>query len=312
MSSPLPRDSFINTIFQAAKLDKEIIFLCADLGAQALDEFRAQLPHQFIHLGISEQNMIDVAAGLAIDGKKVFCYAMAPFVTLRPFEQIKVALAHMNLPVTLIGVGVGFAYDDAGPTHYATEDIACMRSLAGIEILTPADDTSVVQMAKLCLEKPMLRYIRLDRKNLPEVYDGKSIFNNDGVNLISEGKERALVASGYMLHTALEVKKRLNEKGQNFAVLDLFKIKKIPDSFLTMMKPYKKVYTLEEHFLSGGFGSAVLEYCEEKNLAQKVKRIGVEDHYYFENGGRKYIHKLAQIDVDSVLDRILKDLCDEI
>ena len=187
-----------------------------------------------------------------------------------------------------------------------------MRSLAGIEILTPADDTSVVQIAKLCVEKPMLRYIRLDRKNLPEIYKGKNIFTNDGVNLISGGKGRALVASGYMLHTALEVQKKLAEQGKEFAVFDLFKIKKISSSFANLLKPFQKIYTLEEHFLSGGFGSAVLEYCEENNLAQKVKRIGVEDHYYFENGGRKYIHKLAKIDSDSIVERILKDSRDDV
>ncbi len=307
MSAPLPRDSFIAEIFKAAKKDKEICFLCADLGAQALDEFRDVLPDQFIHVGISEQNMVDIAAGLAIDGKKVFCYAMAPFVTLRCFEQIKVAIGHMNLPVTFIGVGVGFAYDDAGPTHYATEDIACMRSLAGIEILTPADDTSVVQMAKLCCEKPAFRYIRLDRKNLPEIYQGKDIFTKQGFNVVREGKDIALVASGYMLHSALEVAKHFSEKGRELAVIDIFSLKPISPKVQEEFKKYKKLITLEEHFLSAGFGSAVLEYCADHELEVKIKRLGVADHYYFENGGRKYVHKLAQIDVPSLIEKIGKE-----
>lgn len=308
MSAPLPRDSFIDEIFKAAKLDKDICFLCADLGAKALDAFRSELPDQFFHVGISEQNMIDVAAGLAIDGKKVFCYAMAPFVTLRCFEQIKVALGHMNLPVTLLGVGVGFAYDDAGPTHYATEDITCMRSLAGIEILTPADDTSVVQIARLCCEKPAFRYVRLDRKYLTDVYSGENIFLGDGINLISPGNEVALVACGYMLHTALEVKKMLEEKNIYVAVIDLFKLKPIPVSAKELVKKYKQIFTLEEHFLSGGFGSAVLEFCSDHSLSVQVKRFGVQDHYYFENGGRKYIHQLASLTSEALTQKILQEL----
>ncbi len=311
MSVPLPRDSFIDEIFKAAKADKDICFLCADLGAKALDSFRAELPDQFIHVGISEQNMIDVAAGLAIDGKKVFCYAMAPFVTLRCFEQIKVALGHMNLPVTLIGVGVGFAYDDAGPTHYATEDISCMRSLAGIEILTPADDTSVVQIAKLCFEKPAFRYIRLDRKNLPEIYQGKDIMGHGGVNVVSEGKDIALVASGYMLHSALEVKNSLETQGYQVAVIDLLKLKTIPLYAKELFQNYNQIFTLEEHFLSGGFGSAVLEFCSDHNIKARVKRFGVQDHYYFENGGRKYVHQLAEITPEALTAKILKEITND-
>src|SRR5271157_2241434 len=152
MSEPpkiLPRDGFIDEVFAAAKTNRDIYFITADLGAKALDRFRAELPGQIIHGGICEQNMMDLAAGLAQNGKIVYTYAMAPFVSLRCYEQVKVAIASMSLPVTIIGNGVGYSYNDAGPTHYATEDISCMRVLGGIEILTASDTETVLQTARL-------------------------------------------------------------------------------------------------------------------------------------------------------------------
>lgn len=184
--SNLPRDVFIDIIFDLAKKDKDIYFLSADLGAKALDRFRQELPSQFIHCGISEQNMIDVAAGLSQCGKKVYVYAMAPFVTYRCYEQIKVVIASMNLPVTIIGVGAGYSYDDAGPTHYAIEDISCMRVIPNIEILNPSDEKSTIQAAKVTYEKPKFRYIRIDRKYLPDIYINKNPL--DGISEIERVK----------------------------------------------------------------------------------------------------------------------------
>ena len=121
------RDTFIKKIFDLAQKDSNIYFISADFGAPALDQFREKLPEQFIHAGISEQNMIDVAAGLSLAGNKVYVYAMAPFITLRCYEQLKCSLAMMDLPITVIAVGPGLGYADAVPTHYLTEDFACLR-----------------------------------------------------------------------------------------------------------------------------------------------------------------------------------------
>jgi len=131
----LVRDDLIEEVFRQVQRNRSILFMSADLGAQALDDFRAKLPAQFIYPGICEQNMIDVAAGLAKSGKTVFTYAMASFITARCFEQLKCSLGAMRQPVTVVSVGVGLGYDDAGSPHYTTEDIACMRTLSGVEIL---------------------------------------------------------------------------------------------------------------------------------------------------------------------------------
>lgn len=298
----LQRDVFIQTIFEAAKTDKDIIFLTADLGAKALDAFREELPKQCLHVGISEQNMIDLAAGLSQCGKKVYCYAMAPFATLRCFEQIRVSLGAMKQPVTIIGVGVGYGYDDAGPTHYATEDLACMRTIAGMEIYTPCDSQSAEDLAEKCIDDPKLRYIRLDRAPLMDLDVGQY---GDGYNIMYDmhgGSDSVLIlASGYMVHRALVVRDRLS----NGRVVDLYRIKPFPD-ILHIIKDYEHIVTLEEHFLTGGFGSAILEALNDNGVHRKVLRLGSKHHYYFENGGRNYVHELAGIDEKSVHKAILE------
>ncbi len=308
-NNELPRDVYFQTIFQAAQRDQNIVFLCCDLGAKALDDFRVKLPKQLIHTGISEQNMMDVAAGLAQCGKRVFTYAMAPFITFRCFEQIKVALGAMAQPVTIIGVGVGFGYDDAGPTHYATEDLTCMRSIAGMEILTPADTTSVMHSANASLQDPKLRYVRLDRKYLPNLYEGRSDFNfSAGMAEVKVGVDLAIIASGYSVHTACAVAKKLEERGDlKVGVVDIFRLKPLNSSALTqLVAKYKNLVSLEEHFLSGGFGSAILESLNDAGVARNILRIGVQDHYFFENGGRKNVHALAGIDEKSVYEKIVE------
>ncbi|MGB0908728.1 MAG: transketolase family protein [Nitrospirales bacterium] len=308
MGQELPRDVFIEQIRQEATHNKNLYFLSADLGAKALDRFRTEANGQFIHAGISEQNMIDVAAGLALNGKTVYVYAMAPFVTLRCYEQIKVAIASMNLPLTIIGVGVGYSYNDAGPTHYATEDISCMRALGGIEILTPCDTESVMATARLTYAQPAFRYVRLDRAFLPSVYmPGETRFVSQGVVDIESGKDVCIVTAGYMVQKALEVKKKLAEKNIQAGIVDSYRLKPLDLEILkSVLAPYSRIVTLEEHFLSGGLGSALGEGCIDAGIQTPILRIGIPDHYHLENGGREHLHQLVGIDVATVTDRIMR------
>lgn len=306
----LPRDVFIDEIFEEATRNKQIYFLAADLGAKALDRFREVCKGQFLHVGISEQNMIDLAAGLAQNGKIVYVYAMAPFVALRCYEQIKVAIASMNLPLTIVGNGVGYSYDDAGPTHYATEDISCMRGLAGVEILTPSDTISVLETARLSYRKPALRYVRLDRAFLPPVYvKNDPRFLRDGLVEIDKGQELCILTCGYMVQKAREVRTSLEKQGYKIAIIDVYRLKPIDKKTLeSVLQPYDKVVTLEEHFLSGGMGGAIVEALIDAGIVKTVLRVGVQDHYFCENGGRSYIHQLAGIDVEKITSRILNFL----
>lgn len=300
------RDTFIDVIYDAARLNKDIYFLSPDMGAPALDRFRDDLPGQFVHTGISEQHTIDMAAGLTLSGKQVYVFAMAQFITLRCFEQIKCALAIVNQPVTLIGVGVGLGYDDSGATHHSTEDIACMRAFAGMEVLTPADEASTREIAQLTVRKPALRYIRLDRSPQPPVHGaGFADHLADGFAQLTAGKDGCILASGHMLHRALAVRGVLAGEGVELGVIDLFRIKPVAgDALVRALAGCEQLFTIEEQLLSGGFGSAVLETLNDAGAARPLKRIGIAEGYYFDNGGRDHLHRLAGIDETTIADNI--------
>ena len=304
----LPRDLFINQIFQAAQKDKDIFFISADFGAPALDSFRKDLPKQFIHSGISEQHMINMATGLALSGKKVYAYAMAPFISLRCFEQIKGTISLMNQPVTLISVGVGLAYADSGPTHYVTEDLACLRSLNGMEVLTASDTESVIEIAKLTLNEPASRYVRLDRHHLPPIYK-KNCFKmiKKGFCELYSGEVVCILTSGYMLQRAVASRDILAKENISLGVIDLFCIKpKDCRELISILKKYNGLVTLEEQGLDGGFGSAVLEVLADRGLQMKVKRLGLNDGFAVVNGDRNHLHKLYGLDTGDIVSAVME------
>ena len=208
----------------------------------------------------------------------------------------------MSLPVTIIGNGVGYSYNDAGPTHYATEDISCMRALGGLEILTPGDTVATLFTAKQSHTQPAFRYVRLDRAFLPPVYaEGDQRFWTDGLVELDAGKGVCILANGYMLQTAKEARAALAAEGLNVGLIDVFRLRPIDGQVLArVLAPYERVVTLEEHFLSGGLGGAIVEAMADHGILKPVKRIGVADAYLFENGGRPYIHRKAGIDAPAV------------
>ena len=168
------RDALWNRIYEIAKNDSDVVIVSADNGAPALDKFRKDLKGQFINTGIAEANTVLVATGLALGGKKVFAYAIAPFITLRCYEQIKIELAAMNIPVTLVGVGAGFSYDDSGPTHHTIEDLSIMRILPNMTVNNISDSVMAAAFADISCKMTSPNYLRLDRKILPNMFRGKS------------------------------------------------------------------------------------------------------------------------------------------
>ena len=312
----LQREAFMQAVFDFAKRDSDVYFLSADFGSTILEkEFIPSLPRQFLHTGIAEQAMINVATGLALDGKKPYAYAMDCFITPRAFEQIKVASACFQnsrepLSLAVVGVGGGFGYSDAGPTHYTTEVIGTMRTIANIEILSPADNLAVIEAANISYSKPGLKYIRLDRQNFPQVYHNglHEKMREEGLCEIVEGNDICFVTTGYTTHKAVKASEALRAEGISAGVIDVFRLEPFNrDDFCDYIHRYKKLVSWEEHFLNGGLGSIVAEAMVDKGVSKPLKRIGVPSHYYFENdsegGGRAHIHRAAGIDLDTVLDK---------
>jgi|TARA_B100001964_G_scaffold244885_1_gene328648 transketolase len=293
------RDVFIDGVYEYAKNNPDIYFTTPDMGAPSLDNFRKKLPNQFIHSGICEQHMVAMAAGLTLMNKKVICYAMAPFITSRCYEQIKCSVSAMNQPVNLVGIGVGLGYADAGPTHYTTEDIATMRVFPNIEIITPSDEMTTKKLVKYMFNEDKFRFIRLDRDVLPAIYEVESLidFNKGYAEIIKGSNKKIVITSGYLLHKCKSI---INNKYNGFTLVDLFKIKPLNDSFFEYLKEFDEIITLEEQWLDGGFGSLILEGLCEREINKKVLRFGLDQKFYFENGGRDYLLSSFGLDVEKI------------
>jgi len=285
----LQRDAFIEEITKKLKIDKSIYFLSADFGAAALDTLREKFPKNFLHCGISEQAMLDIASGLALEGNKVFVYAMAPFISLRSIEQTKCGAGLMNLPICILSVGVGLGYADAGPTHYSTEDFACFRSIVGSRIYTPADEVSTKMIAKEMLEKPKFAYVRLDRENLPLITP--STTNEDyekGYKIFGEvtDKKIVLISHGKMIHKCLDLYKKNSNK---LICVDIFRSKPFPKDLPKKISNCKGIVVVDEQSPSGNLSSCIFEGFSQENFFPKIISKCLPEKYVFENGGREFL-----------------------
>lgn len=298
----LQRDGFIEEIYKALEFDKDIYFLSADFGAASLDDLRIKYKENFIHCGISEQNMIDVAVGLALEGKKVFCYAMAPFLSLRALEQIKTGPGIMDLPITLISVGIGIGYADSGPTHYVTEEFACLRSIIGVNIYTASDTSTARYLAKDLLSNPRFAYVRLDRHALPEVQNFQDnqtfrIFDaENNMNLVHS--KIALISHGKMVHVCSEVVK---DASTNFIAIDLIQSKPFPIELIQFLSKTDKIIVVDEQTPCGSLGAAVFEAFSEANLFPKIINVTLHEKYFFENIGRTGILAESGLTVENII-----------
>ncbi|MFH1202770.1 MAG: transketolase C-terminal domain-containing protein [Candidatus Omnitrophota bacterium] len=306
-SVPAMRDAFFDALYDIAKKDKRVILVTADCGAPSLDRFRQDLSDQYFTVGIAEQNMISIAAGLALDGKIVYTYAIAPFASLRCYEQIKVDLCCMNLAVTIIGVGTGFAYDIMGPTHHATEDISIMRALPEMTIFNPSDSIMAGGLAQITYRSKGPKYVRFDRGGLPLLYSNKKINFSNGLVNLKKGSNLCIISTGVMVYRALQIANELSKHSIDAGVVDLYRIKPLNVKLLLeILDNYENILTLEEHFVIGGIGSIMAEVLSDNEKSCRLKRLGICDRYYFEYGGRERLHELCCLDTKSVVKTIVK------
>jgi len=307
MNGKTMRDVFWDKVYELAWNDKDIIIVSADMGAPALDKFRKDLKSQYVDVGIAEQNAILISAGLALGGKKVFAYAIAPFITYRCYEQIKIVLSAMNIPVTFVGVGAGVSYDDSGPTHHTVEDISILRILPNMTVNSITDNSMASAFAEISCNMTGPNYIRLDRKLLPMIYKENSDFS-EGMAVLTESKDVCIAATGNMVHRALEVSEMLEENGINTGVIDIYRFPINEEVLIKSLKGVKRLVTMEEHTLPGGLGSSVCEVLADNNILIPVKRLGMDfrSGYCYKYGGRDNIQKLYKLDKQSVVEAILQ------
>ena len=304
------RDAFSQELYDEATRNSDVLLVTADTGAICHDKFREELSDRYVNVGIAEQNLVGVGAGLAMAGKKPFLYAIASFATFRCYEQIRVDLCCMDLPVTVVGVGAGFDYNTLGPTHHSTEDLAVMRALPGMTVLSPSDSLMAREMVGYCLRKPGPKYIRLDRTGLPLVYNGggKPDLDN-GLAVVREGRDMVVVATGRMVLRALELAEALDKHSIQVGVVDLFRIKPVNEDLLyETISRYTHIASLEEHFVTGGVGSVVLETLSNRGKSHPVFRFGIPDKFCRDYGDRGYLQEVNRLDVASLTQAVLQRL----
>lgn len=306
------RDVFIEQIYEKMYHDDRIFFLTDDMGAPILDKMKDVFRDCFINVGIAEQNLINVATGLALEGYTVYTYGIAPFLTMRAYEQIRINLSLLSqiieINVNIIGVGIGLSYDVSGPTHHCLEDISIIRTLPNITIFSPSDWKLTEKFIDYSINVKKPKYLRFDGKSLPNIYqDVDNIKIENGFYEIRTGEKICIVSTGYMTHIAIDVADMLAKDNIYIGIIDTFLLKPIKeDSLFDIMNRYDCIVTLEESFINkGGLDSIISCILNNKNSDIKLKRIGFEDFYVFDIGNRDYLHKLNNIDKCSII-KIIK------
>lgn len=310
------RDAFIEIIYSRMHDDESIFFLSDDFGAPNLDKLRKKFSDRFINVGIAEQNLINVSTGLALEGFTVFAYGIAPFIAMRAYEQLRINLSLLaqlkEINVNLIGVGTGQSYELSGPTHHCFEDISIIRTLPHIILFSPSDWVITENFLDYSIRVRKPKYLRFDGKPLPNIYENiENIRFEDGFCELKTGEKVCLVSTGYMTHKAKNVAKKLLAEKINIGIIDVFLLKPLNEDLLfESLKKYEYVITLEEGFINkGGLDSLVSVILNDKKANIKLKRIGFKDAYSFDVGSREYLHKLNNLDEESIIKNIKELLC---
>jgi transketolase len=298
-------------VYELAKVDRRIFFLGSDLGVGTLKQFKAEMPERYLMEGVSEANLIGVAAGLALEGKIVYANTIATFITRRCFEQVALDLCLHNVRVRLIGNGGGLVYAPLGPTHLAIEDIAIFRALPRMTILAPADATEMRRMMPCTVDHPGPIYIRLAKGGDPIVTAGEP-FHIGRIFVMREGKDALIVTTGVLLKRALDAVEVLHRKGIESAVLHVPTVKPLDEETIRQYAAAVPVIvTAEEHTVVGGLGSAVAEVLAEANFtsAKRFKRLGIPDAFPDQYGSQDSLMARYAITTESIATTVEELVC---
>lgn len=299
------RDAVFGELYSLALGDPKVTLLSADTGALMFKEFKQNIPEQFYNVGVAEQNAMSLAAGLALSGRRVFVFGITSFVTLRCYEQIKIDICSMELPVTILGMGTGYVYSEDGPTHHMIEDVALMRALPKMTIWSPSDYVLTASAVHLAYETPGPSYIRFDKGPFNPIYEPGCSDFKDGLSVVRQGQTVTVVATGIMVNQACKAAEELKKDGIEVRVIDLYRLKPVNSELLTgLLKDARRIITLEEHTVCGGLGSIVSQILVENGIALPVKILGIRDQYCCEAGSRERQRSFDGIDLPSIIHTI--------
>ena len=302
------RDAFVRTLTELAKKNKNIELLTGDLGFGVLKPFWEQCPDQFTNAGIAEQNMTSVAAGMALNGKIVFTYSIGNFPTLRCLEQIRNDCAYHNANVKIVCIGGGFVYGSLGMSHQATEDIAVMRSLPNVAVFAPSDLVEAEEITKAIINYPGTCYFRLGRGGEKRIHDKIDNFQIGKAIKVKDGKDIAIFSTGAIFDEVINTYNELVKQGLNPIIYTFPTIKPIDKEVISeCARNCKFIFTIEEHNVVGGFGSAIAEVAAEvEGNKAVIHMIGLHDEYPTKVGSQKHLRKEYGIDWNGIVSQIIE------
>ena len=273
------RQAICDVLLEQAKDDKDIVVLCSDSrGSASLTPFADTYPEQFIEVGIAEQNLVSISAGLAKCGKKPFAASPACFLSTRSYEQAKVDCAYSNTNVTLIGISGGISYGALGMSHHSAQDIAAMSAIPNMRVYLPSDRFQTAHLIKALLKDESPAYVRVGRNPVEDVYtENDCPFEMDKATVICEGTDVAIIACGEMVKPAVDAAELLKADGISATVLDMYCVKPLDrEAVVKAAQNAKVVITVEEHAPFGGLGSMVCQViCSE--CPEKVINLALPD-----------------------------------
>lgn len=305
------RNAYLSVLYELAKKNKNVMALISDNGAIVYDKFRADFPEQYINCGISEANMIGMSAGLASCGKIPFAYTISNFLVYRAYEQIRNDVCLQKMNVKLVGIGVGFAYSNLGPTHHGTEDIAVMRCLPNLTIFSPADplETKKVTQAAALLQGPV--YIRLATSGSPVVYEKDYEFTVGKAVEIIPGKDIAVFSTGSSIFEVFQACRELEREGISARLVNIHTIKPLDrQSILNAAKETGRILVVEEQNIHGGLAGAISEVLLEEGAGSvQFCRMGLYDRFtegYGSYHDLKETNGLSKAQIKQVVQNMVK------
>ena len=285
------RKALSETLLRLAKDDERIFLVTADMGYSVFEEMKKAIPDRTLNIGIQEANMMGFCAGLAMAGKIPFTYTIASFATMRCFEQIRDDIAYQNVNVKIIGTGGGIGYGTLGPTHHSIEDIGIMRCIPKMCIVCPADSVETRHAVEAAYKRDGPVYIRIG-KNEPPIHSDLKEFEIGKAIMVQDGPDATIISTGSMLRIAIETAGILKKAGINTRVLSMHTVKPIDEkAVLDAAVQTKAIFTLEEHNVIGGLGSAVSEILAEKGANVRFHRFGIPDEFAKNVGSQQFLLK---------------------
>ena len=301
------RDTFIMTLIDIAKADKNVILMTGDLGFGVLKPYWMQLPNQFINAGIAEQNMTSMAAGMAIENKIIFTYSIGNFSTFRCLEQIRNDCAYHGCNVKIISVGGGFAYGALGMSHHATEDISIMRAIPNIVVMAPGDQIETIEATKAIYQHQGTCYMRLGRGGERQIHEKLNNFRIGKALKIREGSHIVIFTTGTIADEALKAVEILFKLQKKCSLWMFPTVKPIDeDVVIKASNHHEYIITVEEHNVVGGFGSAIAEVITGNKLNVILIRIGIEDEFCSIVGDQSFLRKKHRLCADDIIKIVLE------